>query len=312
MSVHYREAVGRRPVEELLAESFGGMSVGREGAAGSRVSLESVDVDPLRLDRVSVGPHLVVAVDPVEQLSVNVVRQGRLGCSTGGQDRRYLAGDVCLASQPEEPLRVDHRDTVVDAVRLPLPLVQDVAGVGPGESPVRLLGYEPATREAGWRWAATMSTMRSEVLLADQTHPLVTAAAARLLVATALTVFPNTAVLTPTAADRRDAHPQTLRVALDFLEAHADRDVSVGDVARAAHVSVRAVQLAFRRHLDTTPLAHLRAIRLRRAHEDLIAADPGRATVAIVAGRWGFVNASRFAARYRQVYGQPPSRTLRG
>ena len=71
-----------------------------------------------------------------------------------------------------------------------------------------------------------------------------------------------------------------------------------------------AVQLAFRRHLDTTPIEYLRRVRLDRAHHDLIAADPARVTVTAIAVRWGFPSPSRFAARYRQAYGISPSHTL--
>ncbi|GII03081.1 AraC family transcriptional regulator [Planobispora takensis] len=45
----------------------------------------------------------------------------------------------------------------------------------------------------------------------------------------------------------------------------------------------------------------------------LLAAVPGDGTtVTGVAARWGFFHPGDFAAAYRQVYGRPPSRTLRG
>jgi transcriptional regulator GlxA family with amidase domain len=77
-------------------------------------------------------------------------------------------------------------------------------------------------------------------------------------------------------------------------------------------VSVRTLQELFRRHLDTTPTDHLRAIRLDRAHRELRAADPESTTVGAVAGRWGFTHTGRFAATYRTRYGASPSETLRG
>ncbi|MDG4864145.1 helix-turn-helix transcriptional regulator, partial [Streptomyces sp. T-3] len=81
--------------------------------------------------------------------------------------------------------------------------------------------------------------------------------------------------------------------------------------ALAARVSPRALQEAFRRHLDTTPLGYLRDVRLERAHQDLqTAARDGSATVSDVAYRWGFANLGRFAASYRSRYGHPPSMTL--
>lgn len=143
------------------------------------------------------------------------------------------------------------------------------------------------------------------------TTPLVLGSAARLLAATALTVFPNTAVTEPAARDRHDAHPATLQRAVSFIEANADIDITVADIARAAGVTTRAVQLAFRRHLNTTPAGYLRRVRLDQAHRQLQAADPDRDSVTAVAYRWGFSSPSRFATYYRRAYGVSPSHTLR-
>jgi transcriptional regulator GlxA family with amidase domain len=88
-------------------------------------------------------------------------------------------------------------------------------------------------------------------------------------------------------------------------------DTAIADIAANAHVTIRAVQLAFRRHLDTTPMAYLRRVRLDHAHHDLSAAGPEDKTVAAVAHRWGFTSSSRFAAYYRQAFGVHPSQTLR-
>jgi transcriptional regulator GlxA family with amidase domain len=104
----------------------------------------------------------------------------------------------------------------------------------------------------------------------------------------------------------------TLRLAIDFIEANAQRDVRAADIADAASVSVRAVQLAFRRHLDTTPMTYLRRVRLAQAHEQLAAGDRQcGATVSEIATRWGFFNAGRFSALYRDIYDELPKQTLR-
>ena len=57
--------------------------------------------------------------------------------------------------------------------------------------------------------------------------------------------------------------------AVRFIDDHAGSDLSMADIAAAANVSIRAVQLAFRRGLDLTPLGYLRQVRLERAHCDL-------------------------------------------
>jgi transcriptional regulator GlxA family with amidase domain len=108
-------------------------------------------------------------------------------------------------------------------------------------------------------------------------QPLIRGNAARMLAATVLDTFPNTAIIDPTAQDRRDATSTTVRRAIAFIEQHPHADISVADIAAAANVSIRAVQFAFRRQLDTTPMTYLRAVRLDRAHRELLATDPATA-----------------------------------
>ena len=103
----------------------------------------------------------------------------------------------------------------------------------------------------------------------------------------------------------------TVGRAVAFVEERARDDIGVADIATAAFVTVRAVQLAFRRYLDTTPLGYLRQVRLERAHQELMEADPDRTTVTAIAADWRFTNASRFSAYYRAAYGVPPTETLR-
>jgi transcriptional regulator GlxA family with amidase domain len=107
--------------------------------------------------------------------------------------------------------------------------------------------------------------------------------------------------------------PPAVRRAIAYLEDSAAEDVRISDVAAAARLSTRALQEAFRQHLDTTPMAYLKSIRLARAHADLrrSSVEDGT-TVAAVAYRWGFGNLGRFAADYRQEFGRSPREVLRG
>lgn len=145
--------------------------------------------------------------------------------------------------------------------------------------------------------------------------PLILGSAARLLAATALAVFPNNLLpehgLTAHGGDGRTS-PDTVRRAEEFLHAHAHLDIDLTDIAAACLVTPRALQYAFARHHDTSPMRYLRRVRLARAHQDLLDADPaGPVTVTAVAARWGFAHPGRFAAAYRRAYGQTPRTTLR-
>ncbi|MFJ8210403.1 helix-turn-helix transcriptional regulator [Streptomyces sp. NPDC096033] len=114
------------------------------------------------------------------------------------------------------------------------------------------------------------------------------------------------------APPRRRArrHSRHAAPAVAFIEANAHHDIDLAHVAAAPFVTPRAVQHAFRRHLDTTPLAYLRRVRLDCAHRDLLAADPATTTVTEIAARWGFTHPGHFAAHYRDAYRAAPSTTL--
>ncbi|KPQ08315.1 MAG: Transcriptional regulator containing an amidase domain and an AraC-type DNA-binding HTH domain [Rhodobacteraceae bacterium HLUCCA12] len=106
-----------------------------------------------------------------------------------------------------------------------------------------------------------------------------------------------------------DLAPRVVRRAEDYMMAHIDRPLALDDVAAAVGVSARALQYAFRRFRDTTPMAFLRNARLERAHHDLQAARPGD-TVTEIATRWGFSHFGRFADTYRARFGRSPRQTL--
>ena len=107
------------------------------------------------------------------------------------------------------------------------------------------------------------------------------------------------------------ARPAAVRIAIDLMEGEPGRPLTTSMLAAEAHVSVRTLQESFRRHLGISPMAYLREVRLRRAHEDLRAADPSVTTVASIAHRWGFTHLGRFAATYRAAFDQLPWATLR-
>lgn len=100
-----------------------------------------------------------------------------------------------------------------------------------------------------------------------------------------------------------------LRQLEDHIEAHLDQPLTVADLARTIHSSVRLVQQLFARERGTTPMAHIRRLRLERVRHDLL--HPGADThVLQTAARWGFEHPGRFAAAYQQAYGESPSATL--
>ncbi len=110
--------------------------------------------------------------------------------------------------------------------------------------------------------------------------------------------------------DDRQAAPRHVRRVEQYIEAHAHEPIGIDDLVAAGGVSLRALYEGFRRFRDTSPMAQLRLVRLRRSREDLLGADATQ-TVAAIATRWYFFELGRYAGQYRKLYGESPSQTLR-
>jgi len=102
-----------------------------------------------------------------------------------------------------------------------------------------------------------------------------------------------------------------VRDAMDIIEGGPHLPLTISTLARQCHVSVRTLQEGFQRHLGMSPMAHVRVVRLRRAHRDLRSADPFHSTVSAIAHCWGFTHLGRFAAAHKTMYGQTPLQALR-
>lgn len=106
------------------------------------------------------------------------------------------------------------------------------------------------------------------------------------------------------------AVPRHVRLAEEFIRAHAGEPITIGDVAHAAGVGLRTLFEGFQRFRGVTPMAWLRSIRMERVHHELLEAHPA-ASVTEIAMKWGFTNLGRFSDGYRRRYGELPSQTLR-
>ena len=103
---------------------------------------------------------------------------------------------------------------------------------------------------------------------------------------------------------------ESVRSGVEFVHENAHLPIGPVEIAAAAHLSVRGLQVAFQRVLGTTPLQYLRDVRLDRVRTDLRLADPARTSVADVARGWGFGHLGRFSAAYAARFGEYPSDTL--
>jgi AraC-like DNA-binding protein len=100
-----------------------------------------------------------------------------------------------------------------------------------------------------------------------------------------------------------------LRRAEEFMRSRLDTALSLEEVADAAGVTRRTLALLFRRHRELSPMEVLRNMRLDAAHAQLARQDG--ASVTQIALDCGFSHLSRFAACYRERFGQLPRDTSR-
>jgi len=298
---------------ELIDNLFGGrLQLKASPDTRWEASVRMLDAGAFSISDVTVPADLTFDLTGQDDVLISVAVAGAIGYDRGHDLERYVPGDVFIANHPDTRAVADSHEARTLSVALPQSLLTDVARGTPATNEPWRFTASQATPGGAARWRQV--TRFVDDLLAGSemaASPLLLGPAGRLLAATAVTVFPHTLLPAPVPADRVDAHPGTLRRAVAYIEANPDLDLSVADIARAACVTPRAVQLAFRLHLGTTPMAYLRRARLEQAHRQLRDATPGdRVTVTAVAARWGFTP-SRFTEHYRVAYGVLPSHTLR-
>jgi AraC-like DNA-binding protein len=254
----------------------------------------------------------VEVFDGLRQLSI-VEHQGGdpLRVSVGSDDVHIREGE-CYLLPPNRPYESACNSIGVVVTTLSLEDLQSHAA-GLGDETVDLDFTRPLSAASGRYWSQAMQyvdhLVRYSPLL--ESAPLARRELRWLVNSAVLACFPN-ATLDAESPSYAGDTPQPLRRARTFIDEHAGDPITLNEIATAARLSPRGLQAAFRRHLDTTPLAYLRSVRMEHAHRDLRRAAPGDGvSVAAVAAGWGFTHLGRFSVEYRRRYGVYPSQTLR-
>jgi AraC-like DNA-binding protein len=116
-------------------------------------------------------------------------------------------------------------------------------------------------------------------------------------------------------ADRSDrtrqAQSRIVKTAEDYALSRAGDRLYVSDLCRAAAVSERTLENAFREVMGMTPMAYLVRLRLHRVRQSLLAGTQGTTTVSAEAMKWGFWHFGEFSRAYKDCFGELPSDTLR-
>jgi AraC-like DNA-binding protein len=251
------------------------------------------------------------AARPLGYPLIGRVLRGKIERETAGETMRAGLGDVFLIAQPDRPYTVRWDDVDLQMIQVSPAMLAEVAGADQAGRP-RFTSLVPESPASARNLAATVDFIATGLLASPEAvaSPLLIGGAARLLAGAMLTAFPYEAG-GPAERLPGPGSTATLRRAMAFIDEFAGSDISAADIAAGAHVTLRAVQQAFQRHLGTTPMGYLRRVRLDRARRELRAASPAHTTVTEIANRWGFSSPSRFTAHYRAAYSELPRDTLR-
>jgi AraC-like DNA-binding protein len=117
--------------------------------------------------------------------------------------------------------------------------------------------------------------------------------------------------LVPGRGDRtRRSRSQIVKRAEEHALARNGANLCISDLCRAAGVSERTLEYAFKEVLGLTPVAYLTRLRLHWVRKALLMATPGSTTISAEALNWGFWHFGEFSRAYRECFGELPSETL--
>ncbi|MFC9269123.1 helix-turn-helix transcriptional regulator [Streptomyces zhihengii] len=300
----------RAETREVLSRAYPPMRFEGHGQEVG-VQMTRASAGGLTVDRLDVDATVSYDAPASGTVCLITVHRGAVVDTTGGRHDAFGPGYTFLIAPPERPCTGELHAARCTITTFDAAVLDDIATRDHGSrpaGPVRLTGQRPLDAAANQRLGTTVSFLRDQVLADPDASGLVVATGVQHLGAVVLATLPNTTL--PMGADVPADGPQTLARAMAFIADNAQRDITLADIAAAVCVTPRAVQYAFSRHAGTTPLGHLRRVRLAHAHSELVAAAHD-ASVLAIATKWGFAHQGRFAAAYRAVYGISPSATLR-
>lgn len=315
--IFYTEDV--REATELLSKVFSPLALDVRGVAAKQFA---ATVHGVRLRNVSLL-YADLAVDATIDIpatgpyfAVHMPTNGRLVCTLDGHELKANT-TLAMVTSPGMPLsmRLD-QDSPQLVVRIEAEALDRHLTRLLGRSLPRPIVFDPAldlTSDAAMRWNIAVQLLHAEVFypgsLVRRGQGI--GSIEELMMSSLLLLQPSNyheQLVRPEAQAGR----RVVRDTMDYIDDHLQERITMEDIARHVHMSVRSVQQGFREELGTTPMLYLKERRLQRVREELTDAIPADGvTVTDIAERWGFHHLGSFAVAYRKRWGESPSETLR-
>lgn len=276
-------------------------------------------LDHLSIGRLSVSRHTweaQVAIDPgclEDYYVLGMPMRGSIEYRHGREEERVVAGQAFIAGGAQACSFSVSADLVQLLIRIERPAVHAGWQALTGQAPVLPVCFDSRIRchETSWGAIASVLQLMAECARQDCRSGPYFHLASRvedLLVTALLLNQPHSQMgrRPPPAA----AGSAQLRKAQEYLLAHMEQAVTLLGLARALDMPARTLQWLFHHHAGMGPMQWLREQRLQAVHAAL---SSGQETgnVTEIAYRYGFNHLGEFSRRYREVFGETASTTLK-
>lgn len=304
---------------EALAAHYYDMRLSLVGPAEDlSTSLSVLDLGALTVGEVGFGTEIRTGFAAPGAYHVAVPVSGRFSVQQGRGDVVFATTGNAVFFDPAQYVRVDAwsphcRALTVKIDKRALHQALEALLDRPLSRPPDFGPSIDVTSGPGRSWAqlATWSLFEHATSLGLLRRPLIRGRVEQILLEGLLLAADHTC-RQELEAPAPPMRPAAVKRVMDVIQERPAETYDAARLARIAQVSLRTLQEGFRRHVGMSPMAYLYDVRLQRAHDQLRVSAPGSTTVSDVAHRWGFVHLGRFARRYRERFGEPPSHTLRG
>ena len=285
----------------------------RSAASGFELAAAASTIGPFTIGTLQYSAPVTVDTGPYESAyQVNVPLQGAFRTSAGGQRLEVTAGRAAVY-RPDVATAFSGWDSpcTMLAVKIDRRWFEQTAAAHLGSGFRGPVDFSLGLRVVDGDGAAWLAALRRLTAAARPRAGISALLKERLAEDCALgLLWAGRHSLRGRLEGTAPASAPALRRAIDLIEQAPEEALTLETLALYAGVGGRALQLAFRRELGTTPLQYLKKVRLDRARQALQAAGPAEQSVAGIARRFGFSHLGRFSADYAKQHGQLPSHTL--
>ncbi|WP_217414234.1 AraC family transcriptional regulator [Marinobacterium ramblicola] len=300
-------------VRDEVAAAYKPHRLDMKANAGLDARMHSLSLGQVKFNRLKYGADVRINPEHLEQFYLIQMPVCGFADISRGEDR--IACDARLASvlNPTEPLSMRWSgDCDMLMFRIEREAVERACAQQLGQPLHQPLSFKP---ELNWQADPAWSNMMLYLTRLLQECP---AAAEQLLIRQQLEqLVVNTllAIQPHSYTERMNQPHQTLapryvKRVEEYIESHAAEALTPGQLAELAGVSIRTLYAGFHDFRQTSPMEHLRQIRLRKV-KNTLEQQAERISVTDAALSWGFTHMGRFSREYQRTFGEKPSDTRR-